>query len=118
MKKLLTLLLVLPMLLAAAPQPLQASRIRGGVDVTISGAAPTYAVHLSKTPKANDAYSLWVARVCDDQVEHLPVVWGDNNDPQPTDGTAGPFSTTGSNCRAYVWQFPDPTTPVSNVVEG
>lgn len=110
MKKLLAALLVAPLLLAGAAS----AKIRGGVDVTISGATPTYAVHLSKAPKANDAYTLWAARVCDEQAEYLPVTWGDNND--PTDGTSGPFSTAGSNCTAYVWQFPDPTTPVSNTL--
>lgn len=89
----------------------------GGVDVSIEGSAPTYAVRLSKPTKKNVAYELWVARVSEGGAEYLPVVWGTNFDPTPTEGTAGPFSFDGEGVSAFVWRFPDPTKPVSNVLE-
>lgn len=84
----------------------------------------TFAVSM---PGALLPYSLWVANVCSDAAgvtvtaEYQPVVWSD----APNAGSAGPFSTDGSNpaagqpvaCRAFVWLFPDAWTPVSNVVD-
>ena len=70
--------------------------------------------------KANEAYTLWVANKCYDasgqliSAEYLPVTWAQQT-AYPTNGSAGPFTTSGSSCWAYVWQFPASETPMRGV---
>jgi len=67
---------------------------------------------------AGNPYALWGARWCLDRAEpaaeFVGVVWGDNNDPAPTQGTVT-FALSGPDCESYIWVFPDAYTPVSNI---
>jgi len=85
-----------------------------------SSASITFAVTRSGG-KANAAYSLWVANLCDDaggvrvSAEYLPVQWDQNTSEFPTTGIAGAFTLGGAvSCAAYVWEFPDALTPLKN----
>ena len=70
---------------------------------------------------AGNPYTLWGAKWClnDDPAtaSFVGVIWGDNNDPAPTQGTVT-FTNSGTDCESYVWVFPDAYTPVSDVVTG
>ena len=69
------------------------------------GSSVSFAV--TANVKANDVYSLWVANICSENgvtvsAEYHPVLgWN-----------AGPFTTAGTSCTAYVWMFPDAWTPL------
>ena len=88
-----------------------------------AGGAATFTAAFAGKKKDN-RYGFWVANICTDADgetvtrEDHPIVW--NGDL----GTAGPYSTAGTNpstgpisgCRAYVWNFPDTATAISNTV--
>lgn len=124
MRRLIVGLLVV---LAIASISVSASAKKKHVDTTASFVPGTEVAldtigNVSLVSFTGNAYALWGARWCFDETDvsvtaqFLPVVWGDNFDPAPTQGTVGPFDTAGVRCETYVWLFPDIYTPVSNIV--
>lgn len=86
---------------AIAAQPADKGKLR--VTSFVHNAEGSYTVELAGTQKT----SVWVAQICENSAQYHPVPFGG--------GTTVPFSS-GANCEAYVWSFPDAWTPISDVI--
>jgi hypothetical protein len=104
-----------------------AAKPTSGVILTQTSAASTsssgtYQVTASSSKMIKNKYYLWGSEVCIDttgtvlNASDVAVHWPDASN---NTGTLSGFSTPpagSSQCRVFVWLFPDPTTPVSNTV--
>lgn len=64
----------------------------------------SYAVGLA----GKQTTSVWVAQVCEGSAEYQPVPWGG--------GMTADFQSGDGVCEAYVAEFPDVWTPISEVI--
>jgi hypothetical protein len=73
------------------------------------GTAASSSVSFSVTAnvKSADVANLWVANICTQNGVTVSAEYH-----QVQNWVAGPFATSGSQCKAYVWMFPDAWTPL------